>query len=106
MGFKIDCPTCGPRSYHEFWFGGELRRWDPDMPEQEEYANTWLRANTAGLQQERWFHFAGCRRWLTVERDTETNAASVLQGSADEIQHGVEPEDHASTPASPTTSEP
>ncbi len=75
MGFLIDCPSCGPRSYHEFWFGGELRRpCAPDAPTEEHYARTWLRENSAGVQSERWFHFAGCRRWLTVQRDTRTNA--------------------------------
>jgi sarcosine oxidase subunit delta len=62
------------RPYHEFWFGGELRPYDPDCSSEQEYANTWLRTNAAGAQQERWFHFAGCRRWLTVERDTRDNA--------------------------------
>jgi sarcosine oxidase subunit delta len=32
-----------------------------------------MRDNAAGPQRERWFHFAGCRRWLTIERDTRTN---------------------------------
>ena len=73
MGFKIDCPNCGPRSYHEFSFGGELRPYDADASLEEDYASTWLRRNAAGPQEERWFHFAGCRRWLTVERDTRTN---------------------------------
>jgi heterotetrameric sarcosine oxidase delta subunit len=73
MGLELHCPNCGPRSYHEFWFGGELRPWDPDLTEDEDYRNTWLRANVAGPQPERWFHFAGCRRWLTVERDTRDN---------------------------------
>jgi heterotetrameric sarcosine oxidase delta subunit len=79
MGFKIDCPNCGPRSYHEFWFGGELRRYDPDCTDEEDYRNTWLRANSAGPQQERWFHYAGCRRWLTLERDTVNNTVTPLQ---------------------------
>ena len=74
MGFKLDCPNCGARSYHEFWFGGELRAYEPDSSAEDDYRNTWLRANAAGPQQERWFHFAGCRRWLTVERDTRDNA--------------------------------
>jgi heterotetrameric sarcosine oxidase delta subunit len=74
MGFEIDCPNCGPRSYHEFWFGGELRGYDPEHTEDEDYRNTWLRANLAGPQQERWFHYAGCRRWLTLERDTRDNS--------------------------------
>lgn len=73
MGFQISCPTCGPRSYHEFWFGGELRDFEPDADPEQDYAYVWLRANAAGPQHERWFHYAGCRRWLTVERDTRTN---------------------------------
>jgi heterotetrameric sarcosine oxidase delta subunit len=84
MGFKIDCPSCGPRSYHEFWFGGELRRYDPDCTDEEDYENTWLRTNAAGPQQERWFHFAGCRRWLTLERDTANNTAKTLQPMSSE----------------------
>ena len=85
MSFVLRCPNCGPRSYHEFSFGGELRRYDPDATEEEDYRNTWLRANAAGPQQERWFHFAGCRRWLTLERDTRSNTVELLQDNA----HGV-----------------
>jgi sarcosine oxidase subunit delta len=73
MGFQINCPNCGPRSYQEFWFGGELREYEPDADLDHHYAYVWLRANVAGPQRERWFHYAGCRRWLTVERDTRTN---------------------------------
>ncbi len=65
---RIVCPNCGSRPYTEFWFGGEL----PDAGDQE-FERAWLRRNAAGLQRERWFHYAGCRRWLTVERDTVTN---------------------------------
>jgi heterotetrameric sarcosine oxidase delta subunit len=43
---------------------------DPDP----EFERIWYRRNAAGLQTERWFHHAGCRRWLTAERDTVTNA--------------------------------
>jgi sarcosine oxidase subunit delta len=73
MGFHIECPNCGSRSYHEFWFGGELRAYDPEASPEQDYAYVWMRDNAAGPQRERWFHFAGCRRWLTVERDTRTN---------------------------------
>jgi heterotetrameric sarcosine oxidase delta subunit len=73
MGFHLDCPSCGSRSYHEFWFGGEVRPYDPDADGEASFEYAWLRANAAGPQLERWFHFAGCRRWLTVERDTRTN---------------------------------
>jgi sarcosine oxidase subunit delta len=74
MGIELDCPNCGRRSYHEFTFGGELRAFDPDCSEDEDYATTWLRKNAAGPQRERWFHAAGCRRWLTLERDTRDNS--------------------------------
>jgi heterotetrameric sarcosine oxidase delta subunit len=32
-----------------------------------------LRENVPGVQEERWFHLFGCRRWLTVRRDTVSN---------------------------------
>jgi heterotetrameric sarcosine oxidase delta subunit len=68
VGLRIPCPNCGSRPYTEFSFGGEVPGADDD-----DHARVWLRANVAGLQTERWFHFAGCRRWLTVDRDTRTN---------------------------------
>jgi heterotetrameric sarcosine oxidase delta subunit len=73
MGFKIQCPHCGPRAYHEFSFGGEIRPFETDRNEQADYSAVWLRDNVAGAQSERWFHFAGCRRWLTVRRNTSDN---------------------------------
>lgn len=76
MGILLTCPHCGAREYHEFWFGGEQRQ-PPEHPNREtvqaNYERVWLRANTRGPQTERWFHFAGCRRWIAVERDTQTN---------------------------------
>jgi heterotetrameric sarcosine oxidase delta subunit len=80
MGFLIHCPNCGRRSYTEFWFGGELVH-DLDTTDLEQsYAQVWMRDNRAGPQEERWFHFAGCRRWLTVERDTTTNSLRTVEG--------------------------
>jgi heterotetrameric sarcosine oxidase delta subunit len=73
MGFKLTCPNCGPRSYHEFWFGGEQRAYEPSAGSDDEYRNTWLRVNAAGIQEERWFHYAGCCRWMTLVRDTRDN---------------------------------
>lgn len=74
MAFRLSCPNCGNRPNTEFWFGGEsLVSVTPGKDSQEEYARVWLRRNTAGRQSERWFHYAGCRRWITVERDTLTN---------------------------------
>jgi len=79
MGFLLNCPNCGRRSYHEFWFGGELRAHSPANTDEEDYRDTWLRTNACGLQLERWFHYAGCRRWLTVERNTLMNSNTTTQ---------------------------
>lgn len=78
MTLKVTCPNCGPRYTTEFWFGGELiphaaPRTATDDALAADFARVWLKTNVAGVQSERWFHHAGCRRWLTVERDTRTN---------------------------------
>jgi heterotetrameric sarcosine oxidase delta subunit len=73
MGFLIVCPNCGSRSYHEFWFGGEQLSNADDPDPDRNYEDVWLRRNGAGPQTERWYHWAGCRRWITVERNTIDN---------------------------------
>jgi heterotetrameric sarcosine oxidase delta subunit len=40
---------------------------------EEDFRRVYLRANAPGPQTERWFHAYGCRRWLTLSRDTVTN---------------------------------
>ena len=72
MGIKIPCPECGPRDYTEFTFGGELRAIDA-VDTDEDFRRVYLRTNASGLQRERWYHALGCRRWLTITRDTVTN---------------------------------
>ncbi len=72
MSLLIPCPHCGLRPFTEFTFGGELRPIEADGPEAD-FARVYLRENAAGAQQERWFHLLGCRRWLTITRDTVTN---------------------------------
>jgi sarcosine oxidase subunit delta len=72
MSMLVLCPTCGERPYTEFTFGGELR--DVSSPDTDsDFARVYLRANVAGPQEERWFHQLGCRRWVTLRRDTSTN---------------------------------
>ena len=72
MGIQIPCPICGTRDHAEFKFGGELR--DLESPDAEaDFRRVYLRENAAGPQVERWFHAAGCRRWVTVRRDTVSN---------------------------------
>lgn len=80
MGFLIECPNCGLRPYTEFWYEGELvtRLPDDGITDSQEFDRVWLRRNVAGVQDEEWFHFAGCRRWLTVSRDTRTNSTHAV----------------------------
>ncbi len=74
VAFRLNCPNCGSRPYTEFSFGGEARRSDLE----EGYEQAWLPDNAAGVQTERWFHSAGCGRWLTVRRDTLTNKVDAI----------------------------
>ena len=75
MGFIVTCPNCGARPYTEFWFDAELASVLPGEASsaEEEFDRIWMRVNTDGEQMELWFHAAGCRRWLTVTRNTSTN---------------------------------
>jgi sarcosine oxidase subunit delta len=77
MALLIRCPNCGSRPFTEFWCGGEVpghaTEADGSDPLEADFQRVWLRRNVAGPQVERWFHAAGCRRWLTLTRDTLTN---------------------------------
>ena len=71
----LTCPLCGRRPIDEFTFGGE-RRPVPKWIEGDDARNldeVWNFENPDGVTTERWFHAAGCRRWLTVHRDTSTD---------------------------------
>ena len=72
MTIEIPCPNCGRRPYTEFTFGGELREVAAAGAE-EDFSRVYLPENAPGPQEERWFHAFGCRRWLTLRRDTLTN---------------------------------
>ena len=39
----------------------------------DDFARVYLRRNAPGPQRERWFHAFGCRRWVSLTRDTVTN---------------------------------
>jgi heterotetrameric sarcosine oxidase delta subunit len=99
MALLITCPNCGPRPYTEFWCAGEQSPASPEGPALAgslvdpmadasgpdaaraavvEFRRVWYRRNVAGLQLERWFHVAGCRRWLTLRRDTRTNTVHAI----------------------------
>ena len=69
---SLTCSRCGRRSLDEFIFGGERRpvpAWITD-PDERDFDEVWILENPEGVTTERWFHAAGCRRWLTVGRDT------------------------------------
>ncbi|MBA2255523.1 MAG: sarcosine oxidase subunit delta [Chloroflexi bacterium] len=71
----ITCPRCGGRPVEEYRFGGEVRgaaAWITDAALRDvDYV--WMYDNIEGVTTERWFHGAGCRRWLTIRRDTTTD---------------------------------
>ncbi len=73
MNIFLPCPHCGQRPLQEFIYG-EI----PTPPEGLEgdaldLDRAFMRTNPEGQSTERWFHVYGCRRWLTLQRDTRTN---------------------------------
>jgi sarcosine oxidase subunit delta len=40
---------------------------------ESDFERVFLPENAEGPQDERWFHRLGCRRWVTVTRDTASN---------------------------------
>ena len=69
---ELDCPRCGHRPLEEFVFGGERRAVPPHItdPDERDFDEVWIFENPIGPTTERWFHASGCRRWVTVRRDT------------------------------------
>ena len=73
----IPCPHCGARDVTEFTYGGDAnvrRPADPAALNDEQWAAyVYLRDNPRGRHVELWQHSAGCRRWITITRDTLTH---------------------------------
>lgn len=71
----LPCAWCGPRDAAEFQHVGELvARPGPRTASQQQWrAYLYLRANRRGWTVETWYHRMGCRRYVKVERHTETN---------------------------------
>ena len=81
----LPCAWCGPRDATEFqqcrrgWSRAPTRR--PRPPRVAGYL--YLRANPCGWTTETWYHRMGCRRYIKVERHTETNEVrAVYAGKA------------------------
>jgi sarcosine oxidase subunit delta len=71
----LPCPWCGHRDAAEFHHLGEtVTRPDPGAATPEEWrAYLYLRDNARGWVSETWYHRMGCRRYIRLERHTETN---------------------------------
>lgn len=70
----IACPNCGPRNSDEFAYQDEII----PRPTGDIDPGTWRRYlyfkdNVSGWHRERWFHVSGCRRFLDIDRNTESN---------------------------------
>jgi heterotetrameric sarcosine oxidase delta subunit len=87
MSIVLPCPNCGPRPIEEFEYG-EI----PVVPEsitaadERDLDRAFMRSNPEGPQTERWFHTFGCRRWLTLRRDTRTDEVLDAAGPAADRQ--------------------
>jgi heterotetrameric sarcosine oxidase delta subunit len=78
----LPCPWCGARNAAEFRYLGERAdRPDPVAITPERWRRyLYLHANPRGWVRENWYHRAGCRRYVTVERHTLTNEVRALGG--------------------------
>ena len=75
---RIPCPFCGPRGNEEFVYLGDAslaRRPDPAAADAGAafHDYVYLRENPSGPHRELWYHGGGCRKWLTVTRNTRTH---------------------------------
>jgi sarcosine oxidase subunit delta len=74
---RITCPNCGERDRREFYYQGDALALD--RPAEDAGPHVWddylhNRDNFAGDIRDMWFHEAGCRAWLVVDRSTVTHA--------------------------------
>ena len=79
---QINCPWCGLRNATEFRQLGEKPP-RPDVATADPKAwreYLYFRDNSWGTAEERWFHSAGCRQYLTLHRDTYANKALRSEG--------------------------
>jgi heterotetrameric sarcosine oxidase delta subunit len=79
----VPCPHCGPRNASEFRWLGEVReRPDPATATLAQWRHyLYMRRNVAGWSSERWFHRAGCGRYIVLERNTVTNQFGASKGT-------------------------
>ena len=78
----IRCPWCGPRDAAEFHYSGESGpRPDPATATPREWRDyLYVPANPRGAVTETWYHRMGCRQFVVIERDTDTNESRPAAG--------------------------
>jgi heterotetrameric sarcosine oxidase delta subunit len=86
----LPCPWCGPREATEFAHVGEVSaRPDPGSATPAQWRGyLYLRANACGWTTETWYHRMGCRRFITVQRHTETNEVRQARASQAPVPAG------------------
>jgi heterotetrameric sarcosine oxidase delta subunit len=74
MSLRIECPNCGRGPIEEFLYDElvAVPDWMVDRDARNVYL-AFMKSNLDGSTTERWFHSLGCRRWLTIVRDTTTD---------------------------------
>ncbi|NCF52258.1 sarcosine oxidase subunit delta [Gammaproteobacteria bacterium] len=74
---QIDCPYCGKRNEDEFVYGGDTGHRRPEDPaglsDAEWCEYIYSVPNTRGWANETWWHVRGCNRWITIQRNAESN---------------------------------
>jgi heterotetrameric sarcosine oxidase delta subunit len=71
---RIPCSHCGVRDIDEFLYGAVPSTPDAIIdPDARDVDRAFMHANPEGPVTERWFHAFGCRRWVTIRRDTRTD---------------------------------
>ena len=84
----VPCPWCGERNSMEFRAVGESKkRPDVNTASPEEWRTyLYTKTNLADWVTETWYHRAGCRRYLAIERHTVTNVIRVSRKPAAQVR--------------------
>ncbi len=89
---RINCPLCGARDSREFHYRGSaklLNRPDGDADDAAFHDYVYMRENTAGVNDDLWFHENGCRSWLVVARNVTTHEILSVKLAADVKRGGA-----------------
>jgi heterotetrameric sarcosine oxidase delta subunit len=86
----LPCAWCGQRDATEFSHVGEVSsRPDPGEVTPAQWRGYLYRqANPRGWTTETWYHRMGCRRFITVERHTDTNEVRSVRAARTGVRAG------------------